>query len=80
MSDKILRRSDVMRKISLSERQIRNLEADGKFPKRFLIAEGGRAVGWSENEVDEYIRERIELREQCQQHPGMTGAPAKAAA
>ena len=69
MSDKILRRSDIMRKISLSERQIRNLEADGKFPKRFLIAEGGRAVGWSENEVDEYIRERIELREQCQKPP-----------
>ena len=80
MSDNILRRPEIEKKTGLSERQIRNLEDAGKFPKRFLIAEGGRAIGWSENEVDEYIRERIERREQCQKHPGMTGAPAKAAA
>ncbi len=80
MSDNILRRLDIEQKTGLSERQIRNLEGEGKFPKRFLIAQGGRAIGWSEAEVHDWIRERIQLREQCQQHPGMTGAPAKATA
>ncbi len=80
MSDNILRRLDIEQKTGLSERQIRNLEAEGIFPRRFLIAQGGRAIGWSEAEVHEWIRERIQLREQCRHHPGMTGGPAKAIA
>ncbi len=79
MSETILRRPDIERKTKLSERQIRNLEDAGKFPRRFLIAPGGRAVGWDANEIDAWIRERIDLREQCKVPPGMTGAQAKAA-
>jgi predicted DNA-binding transcriptional regulator AlpA len=53
----------------LTERQLRNLEADGLFPKRFLIAPNGRAVGWSANEVAAWLAERVERREQ----PSKTG-------
>ena len=59
MTDRILRKADVEFKTGLGERQIRNLEQDGLFPKRFLIMPGGRAVGWSCNEVDEWLSERI---------------------
>ncbi len=49
--------------VGLCERQLRTLESEGRFPKRFLISEGGRAVGWSETEIDAWLAERIALRE-----------------
>ncbi len=63
MTDRVLRRPEVEDKSGLCERQLRTLESEGRFPKRFLISENGRAVGWSENEVDAWLAERIERRE-----------------
>ena len=63
MTDRVLRRPEVEDKSGLCERQLRILESEDRFPKRFLISENGRAVGWSENEVDEWLAERIERRE-----------------
>ena len=63
MPDRVLRRPEVEHKSGLCERQLRTLEAEDRFPKRFLISEGGRAVGWSEVEVDVWIAARIALRE-----------------
>ncbi len=63
MTDRILRRPEVEHKSGLCERQLRTLEAEDRFPKRFLISENGRAVGWSENEIDSWLAERIALRE-----------------
>ena len=55
MSDRILRRRETEHKSGLCERKLRNLENEGKFPRRFLIAESGRAIGWSEAEVDAWL-------------------------
>ena len=63
MPDRVLRRPEVEDKSGLCERQLRTLEAEDRFPKRFLLSENGRAVGWSESEVDTWLTERIALRE-----------------
>jgi predicted DNA-binding transcriptional regulator AlpA len=73
MEDRILRRHEVFAPhgcTGITERQGRNLEDEGKFPKRFLIAEGGRAVGWSMLEIQEWLRRRKEARE-APDHPGI---------
>ena len=44
--DRILRRREIEHLTSLTERQLRNLEAEGAYPKRFLITPNGRSVGW----------------------------------
>ena len=69
-NDRIVRRPELQDTVGLTERQCRNLENENKFPKRFLIAESGRAVGWSYNEVQAWVAKRLELRERPQQ-PGM---------
>ena len=63
MADRILRAPSVEDKVGMCERAWRPLEARGEFPKRFLITPEGRAVGWSEEEIDDFIRKRIALRE-----------------
>ena len=40
--------------IPYSDRQLKRLEAQGKFPKRVPIA-GGSLKGWPEIVIDEYI-------------------------
>ena len=64
MTDRIIRRRELEATVGLTERQVRTLEAEGKFPRRFLIAENGRAVGWSANEIEAWLAERLERREQ----------------
>jgi predicted DNA-binding transcriptional regulator AlpA len=73
MEDRIVRRTELEAMVSLTERQIRTLETEGKFPKRFVIVEGGRAVGWSLNEVQDWLATRREARESVDK-PGMAKA------
>ena len=54
----ILRRAAVRQRTSLSDATLWRYERDGKFPKRITISEGG-AVGWFEDEIDEWIHNRI---------------------
>lgn len=61
--DRIVRRPELQDTVGLTERQIRNLENEGRFPRRFLIADSGRAVGWSHREVQAWVHERISRRE-----------------
>ncbi len=44
-------------------RHLRNLEAEGKFPKRFSLSPGGRAKGHLKSEVLTWMRERAASRE-----------------
>lgn len=44
--------------IRLSRTQLWRLEAAGKFPKRIHLS--ARCVGWREDEIDAFIRERCE--------------------
>jgi prophage regulatory protein len=60
---RILRKPDVRAKTGLGDRAIDDLEDRGHFPRRFLISpENGRAVGWAEHEIDEWIAERLASR------------------
>lgn len=70
MDDRIIRRAEVEALIGLTERQLRTLEAEDRFPKRFLIVEGGRAVGWLQSEIQEWIAARAARREQINK-PGI---------
>jgi prophage regulatory protein len=63
----LLRRPAVQDKTGLRETQIDELEKKGNFPKRVQIS--SRAVGWVEDEVDEWIHARIRARD-TQPSPG----------
>lgn len=58
----ILRRAEVERRVGLCGRELLNLEAKGLFPKRFTITPNGRVVGWIEDEVTGWIKERAAQR------------------
>ena len=68
--DRVIRRAELESMLGLTERQIRTLEGVGKFPRRFAIVSGGRAIGWSNLEIQRWLRERREAREQVHK-PGM---------
>ena len=59
---RILRTPDIRPKSGYCERQLRDLESQGLFPKRFLLNPNGRAVGWLESEVDAWIELRAATR------------------
>ena len=54
---RFLRRPEVVFRTGLSRSTIKVRMREGCFPRPVLL--GGRAVGWIEAEVDEWIRERI---------------------
>lgn len=60
---RILRPNDTAAKVGMCERQLRELEAQGLFPKRFSLNPRGRAVGHLESEVDAWIAERAAERQ-----------------
>ncbi|MES2494331.1 MAG: AlpA family phage regulatory protein [Pseudomonadota bacterium] len=61
---RILRLTETEAKTGYCDRQLRDLEAEGLFPKRFPLNPNGkgRAVGHLESEVDEWIRARAASR------------------
>ncbi|MCP5017692.1 MAG: AlpA family transcriptional regulator [Ketobacter sp.] len=58
MSHRILRLPEVIKLTGLSRSSIYLRMANNEFPESFSL--GGRAVGWLEQAVDEWIVERIE--------------------
>ena len=61
---RILRPSETVKRVPYTDRQLRELEAEGKFPKRFkLNPPDGRAVGHLESEVDAWIKARADARQ-----------------
>ncbi len=44
---------------------MRNLEKKGIFPRRVAI--GPKAVGWISSEIEDWIRERIKIRDEHEQ-------------
>lgn len=53
---KIMKKSEVVKKVGLSPVTIWRLEKDGKFPRRRQLSE--RRVGWVESEIDDWIKAR----------------------
>ena len=60
---RILRPHETVAKVGICDRQLRELEGQGLFPKRFTLNPNGkgRAVGHLESEVDGWIAERAAL-------------------
>ncbi|WBX83201.1 helix-turn-helix transcriptional regulator [Sphingosinicella microcystinivorans] len=62
---RLLRKPEVEAKVGLCERRFRELERDNLFPRRVTINPNGkgRAVGWIESEVDQWLADRMAARE-----------------
>ena len=60
-SIKILRRKQVENRTGLSRSTIYLRLQEGTFPKQISL--GPRAVGWLENEINEWLAERIKKRD-----------------
>jgi prophage regulatory protein len=56
----ILRRKQVESRTGLSRSTIYARISEGKFPKPIGLG-GGRAVGWIEAEIDDWLKSRIEI-------------------
>ena len=52
-----------MDKVGLKESQIREKVACGEFPKPVRLSASGRAIGFLEHEIEEYLDELIAARE-----------------
>jgi len=59
---RLLSKRQVKELVLYSPQHIARLEAAGQFPKRVKL--GQNRVGWVEAEVLEWLRERIEARDQ----------------
>jgi len=53
-----LRMSELPEKVGYKTSTIYGLVAQGKFPKPFKLTPGGRAAGWLESTIDDWIREQ----------------------
>lgn len=62
---RILRPSETAARVGLCDRELRDLERAGMFPRRFPLNPSGkgRAVGHLEHEVDAWIEARAATRE-----------------
>jgi prophage regulatory protein len=57
---RVLRMKELAHKISFQPSTIYGLIAEGKFPAPFKIVSGGRAAGWLETTIDDWIADREE--------------------
>jgi prophage regulatory protein len=52
---RVIRHNQVCAKLQISSAKLFDMVATGLFPKPFLLIPGGRAVGWLEQDVDQWI-------------------------
>jgi prophage regulatory protein len=57
---RLLRLPQVMERVGLRRAAIYKLVSEGRFPQRVKL--GGRAVGWVESEIQEWIKHCIDAR------------------
>lgn len=61
MGNRLLRISHVTQQTGLSRSHIYKLMSEGKFPENVIL--GPRCVAWVEQEVDEWIQNKISERD-----------------
>ena len=54
----VLRHAEVKKRLKVSSAKLFDMVAKGQFHKPFKIVPGGRAVGWLESDVDEWVLDR----------------------
>ena len=59
-SVQVIRHATVCSKLQLSSAKLFDMVARGQFPKPFALVPGGRAVGWLEQDVVNWVLERKE--------------------
>lgn len=59
---RVLRPHQTAAKVQVCDRQLRNWEAEGKFPRRFKLQPDGRAAVHLEHEIDEWLEARAAAR------------------
>ncbi len=57
---RIIRHAQACKKLQVSSAKLFDMIARGQFPKPFTLVPNGRAVGWLEHEVDQWILARKE--------------------
>ena len=62
-NDRILRPKETSEKVSLCLSHIYALSAANKFPKTIRLVPGGRASGFLESEVNQWIADRVAERD-----------------
>ena len=60
---RVIRHKQVCEKLQISSAKLFDMVAHGQFPKPFTLVPGGRAVGWLEADVDDYVLARKEASE-----------------
>jgi len=54
----IIRMNQLHLKVGLSKSLLYALISKGKFPRGFSLVSGGRAVGWLEKDIDQWLEEQ----------------------
>ena len=54
----IIRHKAVCQKLQISSAKLFDMVARSQFPKPFALIPGGRAVGWLESDVDQWVLDR----------------------
>lgn len=57
---RVIRHKQVCAKLQMSSAKLFDMVARGQFLKPFTLVPGGRAVGWLEEDIDRWIRQRKE--------------------
>lgn len=59
---RILRLKQILPRVGISRAQLYALKKDGRFPENFsLSGPGGRAVGWLESDIDDWVASRTHM-------------------
>jgi prophage regulatory protein len=61
---RVIRHNQVCAKMQISSAKLFDMVATGIFPKPFQLVPGGRAVGWLEDDIDQWILDRKATSEQ----------------
>lgn len=56
--ERVLRMRELSQRLQLSPSRLYALIADGQFLRPFRLVSGGRAAGWLESEVDQWLASR----------------------
>lgn len=63
--DRIIRKPETINQSGLTSSAMDREMRAGRFPKPIKLVPGGRAVGWSERAVQQWIAERIAAAERA---------------
>ena len=55
---RIIRMNELVDKVGYARSTLHALVKDGQFPAPFKLTPNGRAIGWFENTIDQWLQER----------------------